>query len=320
LSSSSSPDVEEDETLADSDSGFFGNLKNKILGGSAEGASSGGPDLARAQALSQLSAITYCPIAKINRWGNPAWTQNAPGWTLIKAVELPGTGVNVGKLFLGATQLYYLARDGNGNLAIVFRGTKKLFSWVQDAEATQTPWPCPGCAVHYGFLQAWLPLKSSAIADLISQLKTPLSGQLLIVGQSLGAAIATMAALDIQAGLAQAKASGAIPAMPSIHVWVYGSPRVGNPAFVSFYNNAGMPTYRFVNGNDAVTYVPPASIAGLSYRHVDRLVWAKARTTNAVLQPAGTQSVSGLIPNPLDHGYYMGIDYIPYAVTATACG
>jgi len=72
----------------------------------------------------------------------------------------------------------------------------------------------------------------------------------------LGAALSTiMAASCVNAGLSIAG-----------H-YNFGSPRVADSSFTSFYNErCASVTFRFVNNNDIVPRIPPR---GLSYDHVD---------------------------------------------------
>lgn len=87
---------------------------------------------------------------------------------------------------------------------------------------------------------------------------------LYIAGHSLGAALTTLALPDIEANLKR-KVSA---------LYTYGSPRVGNDAFVKAFNGSfGQRSFRVVNTSDIVTSIPlPAPIAGIVggyFSHVD---------------------------------------------------
>ena len=65
----------------------------------------------------------------------------------------------------------------------------------------------------------------------------------LVAGHSLGGALATLAAYDIQ------KAHGPLP---GLHVYTYGAPRTGNHAFARDYEACVPHTWHVINDRDAV--------------------------------------------------------------------
>lgn len=132
-------------------------------------------------------------------------------------------------------------------MVICFRGTEpKEFS---DIKADLNAWPDDaqiGGKVHNGF-QNELEKLWEAVSEVVD---TKLSKRkLFITGHSLGAAMATVAA------------SRLIPDA----LFTFGSPRVGNTAFVhSSKAFSEIEHHRFVNNNDLVTCVP---FALMGYRH-----------------------------------------------------
>jgi len=143
-------------------------------------------------------------------------------------------------------------------VVISFRGTANIEDWLSDADASQVQDSNYGGLVHAGFAQAmntiW-PLMQSKLPSAIG------SRRLWVTGHSLGAALATLAALRLK------NENVAVSA-----VYTYGSPRVGNPDFYSVYS---LSNYRFVNNNDIVPHVPlPITPLGLRlyyYKHVGTL-------------------------------------------------
>lgn len=77
----------------------------------------------------------------------------------------------------------------------------------------------------------------------------------LIASHSLGAALGTIAALDLCIN------------RPNLNVTniTFGSPRVGNNAFVALYKNTVKDSVRCVHGNDIVTFIP----IPIRFQHVD---------------------------------------------------
>jgi hypothetical protein len=128
------------------------------------------------------------------------------------------------------------------------------------------------------------------------------SANLILQGllDSLGGALATLAAADLQAR------RGADDGNLAICVMNYGSPRVGNRAFARKFNELVPNAFRIVNGADLIARMPksPSRFRG-GYRHVGRLclvnengtIWTEGvgDTTFDILLPSSTEEVEELI-------------------------
>lgn len=126
---------------------------------------------------------------------------------------------------------------------LVFRGTKGTFgNWMINFDSVPSPWPGGGC-VHRGFKRVF-----SDIWDDVKKELSMIDLPFFYTGHSLGAALATLAA-----SLRPPKAA-----------YLFGSPRVGDIAFVSSLYHTRI--CRITNGKDIVTVMPP--IAPFGYRHV----------------------------------------------------
>ncbi|QDZ19263.1 putative lipase [Chloropicon primus] len=114
--------------------------------------------------------------------------------------------------------------------------------------------------VHNGFLTAYLSIRNSILSQLRT-LITPAGKEeewtIFITGHSLGGALATILAYEC------AEAD-----LGKIVVYTYGSPRVGNEAFVSDFHNLVDSSWRFSNVSDIIPTVPRF----LGYKHVDNSV------------------------------------------------
>jgi pimeloyl-ACP methyl ester carboxylesterase len=121
---------------------------------------------------------------------------------------------------------------------ISFRGTdpESAANIATDLDAVLVPWPGNG-RVHAGFLLAFNGLRPSIEKWMHDEGADP--GALVIVGHSLGAALATLAAAAWKA-----------PRLLTI-----GSPRVGDADFVSLLGQTEI--VRYVNCCDVVTRLPP---------------------------------------------------------------
>ncbi|MGB6017783.1 MAG: lipase family protein, partial [Nodosilinea sp.] len=122
---------------------------------------------------------------------------------------------------------------------------------------------------HQGFMMAYFAVRK----DLLEAMNTFTGQHVVVTGHSLGGALATIAALDIQYNL------GATRDL-SFEVYTFGAPRVGNQAMTESYNGRIPDSYRFVYGWDIVTRIPRS---WQGYAHVEEAVQIGSRWTWKVL-------------------------------------
>ncbi|GGA24467.1 lipase family protein [Paenibacillus physcomitrellae] len=132
-------------------------------------------------------------------------------------------------------------------LIIAFRGTSSTTNWIADMLASQTKFKYiqEDCQTHRGFTSIYA---SARKALLNAAAKLPANKPLFITGHSLGAALATLCALDLAANTA----------FKSPYLYTFGSPRVGDPAFAKTFSKYVPNSWRFANLFDIVTMAPPA--------------------------------------------------------------
>jgi hypothetical protein len=107
--------------------------------------------------------------------------------------------------------------------------------------------------IHAGFFQMYEAIKIN-IRQGVEKQCAAYDLPLVIIGHSLGAGMATLAALDISYN----------DYRKSIYVYLYGSPKVGNSAFANSYaERLKDTTIRVVNGCDIATILPT-----IGYQHV----------------------------------------------------
>ena len=114
--------------------------------------------------------------------------------------------------------------------------------------------------VHYGFLRAY-----KSVRDRVHRIATErLRGDkpLVVVGHSLGGALATLCAVDMQYMMEEKLLRSGSRV---VYCFTYGSPRVGNRAFAKSYDNRVPATWRFQGAFDIITHMGPS---WLGYRHV----------------------------------------------------
>lgn len=176
---------------------------------------------------------------------------------------LAGHGFELRRQFdAGGTQGFLAISARSAVLA--FRGTeKKLEDWITDAkfELVAHGDPAVPGKIHRGFKEALALVTADVDAALDS-----LQGRRLLLhvtGHSLGAALATLAAL---------RCSGRAATADLLHtLHTFGSPRVGDEAFTAaFAARLRERTYRVVNNEDLVTRVPTRT---QGYDHVGALVY-----------------------------------------------
>ncbi len=152
----------------------------------------------------------------------------------------------------------------NGVYYVIFRGSR-LGNWYDNLRIKQHIIPYnhmrvgSRIRVHKGFIEAYKSVRLSIFnwfefdLDYIGVDVAPV----IVGGHSLGGALATLCALDLQYEFSTIKVSCV----------TLGSPRVGNFWFAKSYNKRVPKTVRIVHGNDIVTRLPPA---WLFYKHVGK--------------------------------------------------
>lgn len=140
----------------------------------------------------------------------------------------------------------------DGTVFVAFRGTQvtSLRDLFADVAAPPLRWAGQG-RVHWGFWNSY-----RSVRETVDEWVAKASWERLVVtGHSLGAAVATlMAALHDRAELV-----------------TFGSPRVGNQAFVDRF--AGRSARRYVDCVDGVPRLPPP----LGYRHLEEMIYIDHR-------------------------------------------
>jgi triacylglycerol lipase len=230
--------------------------------------------------------LPFRPISDRLEMANAWWLAEA---SLLAYAEEPfvreqyrRAGIRDVKAFEGASTRCYVA--WNDTIAITaFRGTRvfkpgEKVDWrgilrdlEVDARFTLTAFGATG-SVHQGFKaaldQIWDgPSDNQKLRAHLDWLRKSKSGRTIwFTGHSLGAALATLAAVQYNQG------NG---------LYTFGSPRVGDQNFSHAVARTNLNSYRFVNNNDIVTRIPTqgayAHTAALGlYQHVGLLQYIDA--------------------------------------------
>ena len=180
-----------------------------------------------------------------------------------RASFLQRAGLRQQAFFLDAasdTQAMIVEAIDRSYAVLVFRGTEDVRDFIQDLKAASEPVHGRGARVHDGFEECF----ASVWPAIDAALKTG-AQPVFYTGHSLGAALATRAALE----------------RPPRALYTFGSPRVGNTAFVSAVNAATV-AFRIVDDRDLVTKVP---LESMGYAHAGVRVPLSASWTSWLAVP-----------------------------------
>jgi len=250
-----------------------------------------------------LSYSAYCGT-NVNATWACYWCSNVLGFTWVGNF---GVSSSNGFGYVGYN-------TANQTISVVFRGTDNLPGWITDAKFTQVAYYFnPDVLVHEGFQNDYQAM-SSEIEGLVNQAYSMCgsSCQVYVTGHSLGAALATLGALDLTM-------QG-----HNIILYNFGSPRVGNQAFEEWALSKFYVTpWRMTWYRDPVPHLPPQNFLDLYYYyHLPTEVWWNGsefvECNGSGEDPNCSDSI--IIYNPLNHADYMNIntlDGIPYGCLYT---
>jgi triacylglycerol lipase len=152
------------------------------------------------------------------------------------------------------TAPYGFIAESPGAVVIAFRGTRSGTEWITDSDFGYTAYPFVAEAgfTHAGFTGIYATTREQIIPVLrtLSAAK-----RLYVTGHSLGAALATLHALD-----AAVNTQFRSPTM-----YNFASPRVGNRQFAARYDRAIRSSIRIINSADIVPMLPSTTTG---YTHV----------------------------------------------------
>lgn len=154
----------------------------------------------------------------------------------------------------------FVLRSPDHNI-LVFRGTQQTNEWIQNVLAQQIshsdllPFQFVG-KVHRGFATLYGAIAQQVLTTIQTLDHTR---PLYITGHSLGASLATLAAMDLALRL---------PALrPHLRLYSYACPRVGNVEFAEAHSRLIPNAYRVVNVADGIPTAPPTQTGQLIFAH-----------------------------------------------------
>ncbi len=155
----------------------------------------------------------------------------------------------------------FVLSSRNHNI-IVFRGTQRTIEWVLNINAVYATNDRKVASQSYGAIHPGFSTIYSNIATQTLEAAKKLNPSVpcYLSGHSLGAAIATLAAIDIAVNIPQLQ--------KQVQLYSYASPRVGDRVFAREHNRVVPNSYRVVNLADAITLVPFTVFFKTEYVHV----------------------------------------------------
>ncbi|RDA87047.1 hypothetical protein CP532_3231 [Ophiocordyceps camponoti-leonardi (nom. inval.)] len=160
-----------------------------------------------------------------------------------------------------------IAKDEAANeLIVAFRGTDNFIDAATDIDFGFTPFKtlgvteCVGCKVHKGFLKSWNSVAYDTINTVQEILDSNPNMRITITGQSLGAALASLATTTFR-GLGF-----------NIKTYTFGQPRTGNQQYADFVDDltSRETMFRVTHTNDGVPQMAPTA---LGFRHHATEYW-----------------------------------------------
>ncbi|CAN6580543.1 unnamed protein product [Malus baccata var. baccata] len=156
-----------------------------------------------------------------------------------------------------------IARMGRRDIVIALRGTSTCLEWTENlrAQLIQMPSTEQGqqeghAKVECGFLSlyktrgAHVPSLAESVVEEVKRLMEQYKGETLsitVTGHSLGAALALLVGDELKTCAEN---------MPSVAVFSFGGPRVGNRGFTKRMDDKDVKVLRIVNSQDVITRVP----------------------------------------------------------------
>ena len=196
-----------------------------------------------------LTQATYClDTANKNTWTCPTCDK---GMKVISVVEEMG-----GRALVGYNPDY-------NAIFVSYRGSEDFMNWVDNVQITQTfPYmDMPEVGVEKGFYKVYSYLLPGVLEGIENTAVQYGTSKVMIQGHSLGS-IATLLAFEM--------ARDADSEYDVYSLVTFGSPRIGNQAFVDAFKKQDIDSIRVTHWDDIVPHLPQEL---LEYEHIPNEVW-----------------------------------------------
>ncbi|KAH9080180.1 alpha/beta-hydrolase [Lactarius deliciosus] len=205
----------------------------------------------------QFARAAYCPSNKIVGWKCGDACSAVPGFT---STLTGGDG--------DATQYYYVGFwPAQSAVVVAHQGTdtSKIRAIVTDLEAGLVgldpvlfPNITSGIKVHHGFAKEHKKTAPKILNEVKRLMDENSSTYVILIGHSLGGALAELDTLFMKLNL---------PAGTTVRGVTFGTPRVGNPAWATFFDSQIADFTRMNNKRDFVPTIPGREFLFERFRH-----------------------------------------------------
>ncbi|KAJ3491707.1 hypothetical protein NLI96_g521 [Meripilus lineatus] len=202
----------------------------------------------------QLARAAYCPSSRISSWSCGQACNAIPGFQ----PTLTGGDGN-------AVQLHFVGYWPSQNSVVVaYQGTDptQFLSILTDIDIVMKkpssslfPGLPSNILVHGGFADQHAKTATTILTEVKRLISAKGATSVILAGHSLGGALSELAALHMVLNL---------PSSIHVKAVTYGTPRVGNPAFASYFDSKVPDFQRINNEKDIIPIVPGR---GLGFQH-----------------------------------------------------
>ncbi|KAI0670760.1 alpha/beta-hydrolase [Trametes maxima] len=203
-------------------------------------------ELASFAPFTQFSRAAYCPIKKVKDWKCGQACDALPGF---QPTLTGGDGAAIQQFFVGywpEQNSVVVAHEGTDPTKLESDLTDINF-FLDDLDSTLFPGLPSGVQAHNGFADEHAKTASTILTEVKNLLAKNNAKQVVVVGHSLGGALAELDTLFFTL---------ALPSDIHIRGVTYGTPRVGNKAFVKFFDSKVPDFVRINNEHDLIPIVP----------------------------------------------------------------
>jgi len=220
---------------------------------------------------SSISELTFHNLVRYTKYSSAAYQ-------LVCLKPLGNELVQSFASVLTGTRGFIARDDHRKEIIIAFRGSKELGNIITDAEIMLVPLESPGvdagdACIHLGFQEAYNEVATNVLRVVGSQLNTHPEYTVIVVGHSLGGAIASLCGLSVKANFPE----------EDVKIYTFGQPRTGNAPYAELVEQTlgRFNIFRAVHTFDGVpTIIPPKF--GYSHHGVEYWQFAEPAITSNV--------------------------------------
>lgn len=252
-----------------------------------------------------FSKVTYCDANMIQSW--------TCGMSCKQHNNFRVSGVVTDADY--SLQSYVGIDDEHKQVVVSFRGASDTSNMVGSAAGFPSTYDTrlgcgENCKVHIVYQMYYGRLRYYIRRYVIGALQWNPGYDVLVTGHSMGGALATLAAVDLQTQITR---YGFDP-RPLVHLYTFGAIRVGNKDFAFWANNVlyNGAHFHITHARDPVPRLPPTTLLG--YLHVPQEIYYRTNDTSYVVcqdsasaeDPDCINRANGIDND--DHLWYLGMD------------